>query len=274
MSGNVVVVTGAGEMGHAIARRLASGAHVVLADVNPTLLDTVSGKLRAEGCEVTPHVTDVSTRDSVAALAERAASLGVVRHVVHTAGVSPALAPIPTILAVNLLGVALVAEEFAEVVAPGGAGVVIASMSGYLYPGFTDETARLIAATPADQLLGLAAADPAGFAHAGMAYSFTKRANLVQVQAASVAWAGRGARINSISPGIIDTAQGRAELRGEQGVRMQAMIDGSNVRRMGTPADIADAVEFLLSPAASFISGVDLLVDGGAIAAIGAPSPR
>jgi NAD(P)-dependent dehydrogenase (short-subunit alcohol dehydrogenase family) len=141
-------------------------------------------------------------------------------------------------------------------------------MSAYLYPGFTAEMARELAATPADELLGLAIADPASFASAGLAYSFTKRANHVQVQAASVAWGARGARINSISPGIIDTAQGRAELQSPSGAGMRAMIEGSNAKRMGTPADIAGAVEFLLSPANSFVSGIDLLVDGGAVAAM------
>ena len=268
MSRSVVVVTGAGAMGLAIAGRLGSGAHLVLADSDAEILEAATGTLRDAGCEVTPQVTDVSARGSVAELAGRAAALGEVRQVVHTAGVSPTLAPVRTILAVNLLGVALVAEEFGKVVAPGGAGVVIASMSAYLHPGFTAETARQLAATPADDLLGLPVADPAGFPSAGIAYAFTKRANLVQVQAASVAWAARGARINSISPGIIDTAQGRAELRGESGAGMRAMIDGSNAGRLGTPADIAGAVEFLLDPATSFVSGIDLLVDGGAIAAM------
>ena len=268
MSRNVVVVTGAGAMGHAIARQIGADSHVVLADLNAEILDTVADKLRGEGCDVTAVVTDVSAHESVTALAEQAASLGEIRHVVHTAGVSPALAPVPTILAVNLLGVALMVEAFGEVIAPGGSGLVIASMSGQLYPGFTADEARQVATTPADRLLGLALADPARFPSAGLAYSFTKRANQVQVQAASAAWGARGARINSISPGIIDTAQGRAELDSPHGAGMRAMIDGSNAKRMGTPADIANAVEFLLSPAAAFISGTDLLVDGGAIAAI------
>ena len=268
MSRNIVVVTGAGEMGHAIARHVGSGAHLVLADLNPKILDAVTDKLRGEGYEVTPVVTDVSARESVAALARRAAALGEVRHVVHTAGVSPTLAPIATILAVNLLGVALITEEFGKVIATGGAGVVISSMSGHLIPAFTAEQVGQLATTPADQVLGLPIADPASFPSGGHAYAFTKRANLVQVQAASGTWGARGARINSISPGIIDTAQGRAELDSEHGAGMRAMIDGSNAKRVGTPDDIALAVDFLLSPASAFVSGTDLLVDGGAVAAM------
>lgn len=268
MSRDVVVVTGLGDMGQAIARHVGRGVDLVLADYNTDILDTATDKLRGEGFAVTSLVVDVSVRESVAALARQAASIGNVRHVVHTAGVSPVLAPVPAILAVNLLGVALVIEEFGQVIAPGGAGVVISSMSAYLHPGLTTEQARQLATTPTDRLLDLPLADAASFHSGGHAYSFTKRANQVQIQAGSVTWGARGARINTISPGIIDTAQGQAELRGEHGAGMRAMIDGSNAKRMGTPTDIAAAVAFLLSPAAAFISGIDLLVDGGAIAAM------
>jgi NAD(P)-dependent dehydrogenase (short-subunit alcohol dehydrogenase family) len=268
MSRDVVVVTGLGEMGLAIARRVGHGADLVLADSNPEVLDLTTDQLRGEGYAVTSLVVDVAVRDSVAALARRAASVGTVRQLVHTAGVSAVLASVPAILAVNLLGVALVIEEFGQVIAPGGAGVVIASMSAYLYPAFTSEQARQLATTPADQLLDLPIADAAAFPSGGHAYSFTKRANLVQIQAGSVTWGARGARINTVSPGIIDTAQGRAELRGGHGAGMRAMVDGSNAKRLGTPSDIATAVDFLLSPAAAFISGMDLLVDGGVIAAM------
>jgi NAD(P)-dependent dehydrogenase (short-subunit alcohol dehydrogenase family) len=190
-----------------------------------------------------------------------------VRYVVHTAGVSPAQASVQAVLAVDLRGVALVAEEFGEVIAPGGAGVVIASMGAYRYPAFAREQALQLATTPADELLALPIADPTRFSTSGAAYAFAKRANLVRVQAASVSWGARGARINSISPGVISTPMGQAELRTPSGAGMRAMIEGSNAKRIGTPADIATAVEFLLSPAAGFISGTDLLVDGGATAA-------
>ena len=183
--------------------------------------------------KATSVVVEVSSRESVSALARRAASLGEIRSVVHTAGVSPLQAKVSTVLAVDLLGVALVVEEFGQVVAPGGAGVVIASSGAYRWPAFTDEQALRLATIPADELLGLPIADPGTFPNSGAAYAFAKRANLVRVQAASVTWGTRDARINSISPGVIATA-----------------------------------VEFLLSPAAGFISGTDLLVDGGATAAI------
>ncbi|MFC4113112.1 SDR family oxidoreductase [Nonomuraea zeae] len=268
MTRNVVVIIGVGGMGQAIARRQGLGAHVLAADFNKELLESVTAGLREEGYEVTPVPVDVSSRESVAALAEQAAALGEVRTVVHTAGLSPVQAPVPAILAVDLLGVALVLEEFGKVVAPGGAGLVIASMAGHFQPPFTAQDARELATTPADDLLSLPIAAEASFAGPGHAYGFAKQANLLRVQAASRTWGARGARVNSISPGVIATPMGQAELSSDHGATMQAMIGASNAGRVGTPADIATAADFLLSPAASFISGTDLLVDGGVTAAV------
>ncbi|PUB25369.1 NAD(P)-dependent dehydrogenase (short-subunit alcohol dehydrogenase family) [Promicromonospora sp. AC04] len=268
MSTNVVVVTGAGGMGQAVARRLGPGAHLVLADFNEESLVGVADQLRGEGYEVTPVVTDVSSRAAVTDLAQKAASLGEVRSVVHTAGLSPVQAPVAAILAVDLLGVALVVEQFGEVVAAGGAGVVVASMAGHVYPTLTREQSLELARTPADQLLSLPIADPGNFPAGTAAYAFAKHANLLRVQAASTTWGRRGARINTISPGAIATPMGQAELGSDHNKGMQATIDGSNAGRMGTAAEIAAATEFLLGPSAAFISGTDLLVDGGAFAAI------
>jgi NAD(P)-dependent dehydrogenase (short-subunit alcohol dehydrogenase family) len=166
-------------------------------------------------------------------------------------------------LAVNLFGVALVIEQFGRVVAPGGAGVVIASTAAHRRSSLSPEQALQLATVPADELLTLPFAAPANFPDCLAAYSFTKRANLIRVQAASVASGAKRARINTISPGVIATPMADAELTGENGVVMRAMLEGSNAQRVGTPADIAAAVDFLLSPASGFISGADLLVDGG-----------
>ncbi|TYB71042.1 SDR family oxidoreductase [Nonomuraea sp. PA05] len=268
MARDVVVVIGVGGMGQAIARRQGVGAHVLAADFNEALLEATAGELRGEGYEVTSQEVDVSSADSVAALAERAAALGEVRAVVHTAGLSPVQAQIPAILGVDLLGVALVLEEFGKVVARGGAGLVIASMAGHSHPALPAEDARLLATVPARELLSLPIAAAGRFADAGHAYAFAKHANLLRVQAASKPWGARGARVNSISPGVIATPMGQAELDGDHGAVMRAMIDASNAGRVGTPADIAAAAEFLLGPGAGFISGTDLLVDGGVTAVI------
>lgn len=264
----VTVVIGVGGMGEAIARRQGPGRKLVLADFNEQTLARVADTLRGDGYDVDIHTVDVSKRESVEALAAAAAELGPVTQIVHTAGLSPMQASTQAILAVDLAGVAFVLDAFGSVVAPGGSGVVIASMAGSLAAGsFPAELEHALAATPSDALLGLPFwADPA-FTDPGAAYSVAKRANQLRVGAASVAWGTRAARINSVSPGIISTPMGQQELNGDTGAQMRAMLDASATKRLGTSGDIANAVAFLLSAESSFITGVDLLVDGGVVAA-------
>jgi len=266
---SVLVVVGVGGMGEAIARRSGSGQTVVLADFNEETLERVAASLRGDGFDVHTRVTDVSDAAAVAALASFAASLGPVTAVAHTAGLSPTQAPTAAILSVDLLGVAISLDEFAKVIAPGGAGVVIASMAGSFGIGrYPAEMEGALALTPTDQLLSLPFLQEGAVPNPGVAYSLAKRANQVRVQAASKAWGQRGARINSISPGVISTPMGQQELAGESGASMRAMVEGSGTARLGTPNDIANATAFLLSPEASFITGTDLLVDGGTVAGV------
>ncbi|MFJ9173603.1 SDR family oxidoreductase [Streptomyces sp. NPDC102360] len=272
MSKPVVVVIGVGGMGREIARRQGAGARLVVADFDGELLAAAADELTADGYEVTPVRVDVSDRASVAALAGQCAGLGPVTQVAHTAGLSPVQAPTAAVLAVDLLGVALVLEEFGEVVAAGGAGVVIASMAGHMAP-LPPEVEAALRSTPTDELLGLPFLRPDALSDPGAAYALAKRANHLRVRAASLAWGARGARVNSVSPGVISTRMGRAELAGESGARMRALIEGSGTGRAGTPNDIAEATSFLLSPASSFITGTDLLVDGGVVAAFLSPAP-
>ncbi|MEU5264671.1 SDR family oxidoreductase [Amycolatopsis sp. NPDC021455] len=262
MTRQVLVVIGAGGMGQAIARRLGSGKTVLLADFSDATLKTTGDTLRGEGHDVTTLHVDVSSRDSVAELARQAAALGSVTHLAHTAGLSGAQAPGERILAVNLHGVAHVLDEFCQVIAPGGAAVVISSMAGHLAPPLTPEQEAAVARTPVDELPGLS------LAHPELVYGVTKRANHAQVRAASSAWGARGARINSISPGIVLTPMAQQELSSHHGNAMRAMIDASGTGRLGTADDIAAAAAFLLGPDATFITGTDLLVDGGVVAAL------
>ncbi|HET8993496.1 MAG TPA: SDR family oxidoreductase, partial [Rhodococcus sp. (in: high G+C Gram-positive bacteria)] len=237
---DVLVVIGVGGMGLAIARRLGAGHTVLLADFDEETLGNAATTLHGEGHTVKTHVVDVSDHSSVASLADFAAGLGRVTHVAHTAGVSPEQAPIDTILKVDLLGVALVLDEFARVIAPRGAGVVIASMAGHM-GALPSEHETALAVTPAAELLDLPFLDPEKLGHPGIAYTVAKRGNALRVQAAAAAWGKRGARINSISPGVISTPMGRQELSGESGQRMQSMVDMSATGRLGTPDDIAGA---------------------------------
>ncbi|WP_067667137.1 SDR family oxidoreductase [Nocardia miyunensis] len=264
----VLVVIGAGGMGEAIVRRLGAGRQVVLADFDERILDRVTAALDGDGYRVHPWKVDVSQRDSVAALAGQASELGSVTAVAHTAGLSPVQASTAAILAVDMVGVAFVLDEFAKVVAPGGAGVVIASMAGTFATGHVPaEVEAALATTAAEELIDLPFLAGPGLADPGAAYSIAKRANQVRVQAASLAWGRRGARVNSISPGVISTVMGRRELAGESGAGMRAMVEASGTGRLGTAGDIAAAAAFLLGPDASFITGTDLLVDGGVVAA-------
>ncbi|RZE25596.1 short-chain dehydrogenase [Streptomyces albidoflavus] len=267
MGRNVVVVIGVGGMGEAIARRQGPGNRLLLADFDEATLAAVAERLRGQGHEVVTQAVDVSSASSVTALAEAAAGLGPVTQVVHTAGLSPVQASPAAVLRVDLLGTALVVEEFGHVVAPGGAGVVIASMAGHmLRTPLTAEQESALAHTPAGELLRLPFADPEALGQG--AYGLAKYGNRLRVQAASAAWGARGARINSVSPGVIATPMGQQELDGASGRTMRAMVAASGTGRLGTPEDIAEAAAFLLGPGASFITGNDLLVDGGVVAAL------
>jgi len=268
MSREIVVVIGVGGMGQAIAHRQGAGRTVLLADLNEGVLESVATSLRGDGHVVLSQKVDVSSRESVRSLAETAHSAGKVVQVIHTAGLSPIQGRVEAILRVDLLGVALVLEEFGRVVADGGGGVVISSMAGHMAVRLTPEQEAALRMTPSEDLLELPFVRPEAVTHPGAAYGLAKRANQLRVQAASAAWGGRGARINSISPGVIATPMGQQELAGEHGGMMRAMVAASGTGRLGTPADIANAAAFLLGPDASFITGTDLLVDGGVIAAM------
>jgi len=267
VGGQVLVIIGAGGMGEAVARRLGQGRTVLLADIGEQTLKRAEAVLTGEGLTVVTHAVDVTSADSVGELAVVARELGEVTQVVHTAGLSPVQASVEAILAVDLLGVALVLDAFAPVIAPGGAGVVIASMAGHLTVPLTPEQERALATTPAAELLQLPFLASDLVTEAGAAYGIAKRANHLRVMAASTAWGQRGARVNSVSPGVISTAMGKAELAGPDGEFMRQLIGMSGTGRVGTPGDIAGATAFLLGPEATFITGTDLTVDGGVVAA-------
>lgn len=266
---DVLAVIGVGGMGEAIARRSGAGKQLLLADFDETTLERVAEALRGDGFAVTTRKVDVSSRESVAALAAAAAELGPVTGVVHTAGLSPMQAPTAAILRVDLYGVAVSLEEFAKVVAPGGSGIVIASMAGTFTVGrFPAEMEQALLGTPTEELLSLPFLQEGAVANPGVAYSISKRANQLRVHAAATAWGERGARVNTISPGVISTPMGQEELAGESGEGMRAMIAGSGSGRIGTSADIAAAAAFLLGPDSTFVTGTDLLVDGGVVAGV------
>lgn len=265
---DVIVVIGIGGMGETSARRQATGRKTILADFNIDAAERLAADMRVEGFDVVAQQVDVGDRASVEALVRFATELGAVREVVHTAGLSPAQASIEAVLRVDLVGVALVLELFGQVIERGGAAVVISSSSAYLARRLTPEQEAIVRTTPTDDLLGLDFLSNESIESAGNAYAVAKRCNQVQVQEASVRWGTRGARVNSLSPGIISTPMAREELAGESGDLMRSMIEHSGSGRIGTTSDIADGIAFLLGPQASLVTGIDLLIDGGIVASM------
>lgn len=268
MNQEVLVVIGAGGIGQAIARRQGAGKSVLLADVNEDTLDAVATVLGASGHSVTTQRVDVSSRESVNSLANTAAELGSVVQIAHTAGVMPAQALPSAILAVDLLGTALVLEEFGRTIAVGGAGVVISSMVGYMMQRLEPAQDEALRHTPTDELLGLPFLSAEVLANSTRAYAMSRHANHLRVQAASVEWGDRGARVNSISPGIILTPLAQEEMASEGGAIVRRMIEASASARVGTADEVASAAAYLLGADATFITGTDLLIDGGVMAAL------
>ena len=266
MSTTVKVITGIGGIGRAIARRLGPGTTLVLADYSAEALASAAHDLRDEGHRVTTQEVDVSDAASVAALARAAADIGPVTAVIHTAGLSPVQAPPGAILAVDLLGTATMLDAFEEVIAAEGSGVFIASMAGHLAT-LPTEVEQALSTTPAAELLALPFLSPQAITTSAAAYGVAKRANQLRVAAAAQGWGQRGARVNSISPGVIATPMSQAELANSDGEAMRAMLSASAAGRLGTGEDIAAAADFLTGPHATFITGTDLLVDGGVVAA-------
>ena len=262
----VVVVTGPGSIGQAIARRVSAGKHVVLADLHQGNADRAADVMRNAGFDVSTTTVDVSSRDSVVALVETATTHGDVIGLIHAAGVSPSQAPIEAILAVDLYGTAVVLEEFGRVIARGGAGVVIASQSGHRLGALTPEQNTALATVPADDLLKLPMLQGDQVTDTLHAYQLAKRGNALRVMAEAVRWAKRGARMNTISPGIIITPLAVDELTGPRGEGYRRMLEQSPAGRAGTPDEVATLAALLMGQDGAFITGSDFLMDGGVTA--------
>ena len=264
---DVIVVIGPGQIGQAIARRVGVGKHVLLADMRPDNANAAALILGNAGYQVSVAMLDASSRDAVHALIETATGLGDVTGLIHAAGVSPTQASPATILKVDLYGTALVLEEFGNVIARGGAGVVIASQSSHRLPALTIEQNKALATTPVDELLSLPFLQPDQVTDSLHAYQISKRGNSLRVMAEAVRWGKRGARINTISPGIIMTPLAKDELTGPRGSGYKRMIEISPAGRAGTPDEVGTVGALLMGPDGGFITGSDFLMDGGVTAA-------
>ncbi|HEY1054376.1 MAG TPA: SDR family oxidoreductase [Emticicia sp.] len=264
---NVIVVIGAGSIGQAIARRVSAGKHILLADIRQENADTAAKVLSEAGFEVSTAIVDISSRQSVHSLVETALAIGDITGLIHAAGVSPTQAPPSTILKVDLYGTALILEEFGNVVASGGSGVVIASQSGHRLPSLTPEQDKALATTPTEELLNLPMLQPDQVTDPLNAYQLSKRGNSLRVKSEAVRWGKRGARINTISPGIIITPLAKDELSGPRGDGYRRMIEVSPAGRAGTPDEVGNVGALLMGQDGAFITGSDFLMDGGVTSA-------
>lgn len=266
MKREVMIVTGAGQIGLAIARRMGTGKTIVLGDKNLKNAEAAAKILTNAGFHAIPFQMDLASRASIQSLIGESTAHGAIAMLVNAAGVSPSQASIETILKVDLYGTAVLLEEVGKVIAPGGVGLTISSQSGHRMKQLTAEDDELLACTPAEELLSLDLLRPEHIQDTLHAYQLAKRCNEKRVMAEAVKWGERGARLNSISPGIIVTPLALDEFNGPRGDFYKNMFAKCPAGRPGTADEVANVAELLMSERGSFITGSDFLIDGGATA--------
>lgn len=263
---NVMILTGAGQIGMAIARRMGYGMKIIIGDKSKANADAIAKVLNEAGFDVEPVTMDLSSRADVLRLIDKAKEYGDIKMLVNAAGVSPSQASIETILKVDLYGTAVLLEEVGKVIASGGVGVTISSQSGHRMPALSPEEDWQLATTLTDELLNLSILQPQNIHDTLHAYQMAKRCNVKRVMAEAVKWGERGARINSISPGIIVTPLAIDEFNGPRGDFYKNMFAKCPAGRPGTADEVANVAELLMSNRGAFITGADFLCDGGATA--------
>lgn len=266
MKKEVMIWTGAGQIGMAIARRMGFGKKIIVGDKRLDNAKAIAKIMNDAGFDVEPVEMDLSSRESIMNLIAKAQEYGEITQLVNSAGVSPSQAPIETILKVDLYGTAVLLEEIGKVIAQGGTGVTISSQSGHRMKQLTAEEDEQLAMTPAEELLSLPMLQPENIRDTLHAYQLAKRCNEKRVMAEAVKWGEKGARINSISPGIIVTPLAIDEFNGPRGDFYKNMFAKCPAGRPGTADEVANVAELLMSPQGAFITGSDFLIDGGATA--------
>ena len=264
---NVVLLTGAGQIGMAIARRIGYGKKIVVGDKKIENAEAVCKIMTDAGFDCTPFVADISSRESIRGIITECQKYGEIAYLVNAAGVSPSQAPVEAILKVDLYGTAVLLEEVGKVIKTGGVGVTISSQSGHRMKQLTSEEDELLATTPTEELLQLEILRPENIRDTLHAYQMAKRCNEKRVMFEAVRWGTRGARINSISPGIIVTPLAIDEFNGIRGDFYKNMFAKCPAHRPGTADEVANVAELLLGDKGAFITGADFLIDGGATAA-------
>lgn len=263
---DVIILTGAGQIGMAIARRVGYGKRILIGDKSKANAESISRTMNEAGFDTTATVMDLSSRSSIKSLIATAQELGDITTLINAAGVSPSQASVETILNVDLYGTAVLLEEVGRVIAHGGVGVTISSQSGHRLPALSAEEDLLLATTPTEELLKLDLLQPCNIKDTLHAYQLAKRCNVKRVMAEAVKWGERNARINSISPGIIVTPLAIDEFNGPRGDFYKNMFAKCPAGRPGTADEVANVAELQMSERGAFITGSDFLIDGGATA--------
>ncbi len=263
---NVMLLAGAGQIGMAIARRVGYGMKIVIGDKRRENAEAIADTMNKAGFTTVPVEMDLSSRASILALIDTAQQYGEISMLVNAAGVSPSQASIETILKVDLYGTAVLLEEVGKVISKGGVGVTVSSQSGHRMPALGIELDEQLATAPTEELLTLEALQPQNIRDTLHAYQMAKRCNVKRVMAEAVKWGNRGARINSISPGIIVTPLALDEFNGPRGDFYRNMFAKCPAGRPGTADEVANVAELLMSGRGAFITGADFLIDGGATA--------
>lgn len=263
---DVMILTGAGQIGMAIARRMGYGMKIVIGDKSKANADAIAKTMNEAGFDAIAVEMDLSSRASILGLIAEAQKYGEISMLVNAAGVSPSQASIKTILKVDLYGTAVLLEEVGKIIKHGGVGVTISSQSGHRMPALTPEQDALLALTPTEELLSLDMLQEENIHDTLHAYQMAKRCNVKRVMAEAVKWGERGARINSISPGIIVTPLALDEFNGPRGDFYKNMFAKCPAGRPGTADEVANVAELLMSGKGAFITGADFLMDGGTTA--------
>lgn len=260
------MVTGAGQISLVIARRVGYGKKIIIGDKSMDNANAVAKIMNEAGYDVTPIVMDISSRKSILEMIAKAKTYGNITMLINGAGVSPSQASIETILKVDLYGTAVLLEEVGKVIKEGGVGITISSQSGYRMPALTPLIDEQLACTPTEELLQLEVLQPENIKDTLHAYQLAKRSNGKRVMYEAVQWAKNGARINAISPGIIVTPLAIDEFNGPRGDFYKNMFAKSPAKRPGTADEVANVAELLMSDKGAYITGSDILIDGGATA--------
>lgn len=266
MKKDVMIVTGAGQISMAIARRMGYGKKIIMGDKKIKNAKSIAKIMNDAGYDVEPIEMDLSSRESILNMIQIAKSYGDISMLINGAGVSPSQAPIEMILKVDLYGTAVLLEEVGKVIKEGGVGVTISSQSGHRMKQLTALEDEQLAITPTEELLSLDLLQVDNIQDTLHAYQLAKRCNEKRVMSEAVKWGQRGARVNSISPGIVVTPLAIDEFNGPRGDFYKNMFEKCPAGRPATADEVANVAELLMSEKSAFITGTDILIDGGATA--------